>query len=307
MKPFFSIVIPTYNQGNLLSKCLESVLFQSFHDFEIIVIDNNSTDTTNKIIKKFKKKIIYKKIRNKGVIAKSRNLGIRIAKGKWIAFLDSDDIWKKKKLEFIHSKIKNNFFDVICNAEWYLKNNKKKLNLPGPFEKNFYENLITIGNRLSTSASVVKREFIEEKKILFNENKNFVTCEDYCFFLDIAREKGRFYFLKKALGYHQFHNQSLSSNLLKHIKAEKEVIKYHIFKLQNFTKNKKKLWRDSLQYRILKNVMISFFKNSKNVKSIINLLKIVTKNPIKFIKLFKFLFIKKINQFYYTFIESMGM
>jgi len=96
MKPFFSIVIPTYNQGNLLSKCLESVLFQSFRDFEIIVIDNNSTDTTNKIIKKFKKKIIYKKIRNKGVIAKSRNLGIRIAKGKWIAFLDSDDIWKKK-------------------------------------------------------------------------------------------------------------------------------------------------------------------------------------------------------------------
>ena len=59
MKPFFSIVIPTYNQGNLLSKCLESVLFQSFRDFEIIVIDNNSTDTTNKIIKKFKKKIIY--------------------------------------------------------------------------------------------------------------------------------------------------------------------------------------------------------------------------------------------------------
>ncbi len=64
---------------------------------------------------------------NKGIIAKSRNLGIQAAKGEWIAFLDSDDTWKKDKLNSIYNEIGQNSFDVICNAEWLIKNNKKKI------------------------------------------------------------------------------------------------------------------------------------------------------------------------------------
>ena len=71
-----------------MKNCLQSITHQTYKNYEIIVIDNHSTDNTKKIITKFKKKIIYRKIRNNGVIAKSRNLGIKIAKGKWIAFLD---------------------------------------------------------------------------------------------------------------------------------------------------------------------------------------------------------------------------
>ena len=82
MKPFFSVVIPTYNQGDLLKKCLETVVKQSFKNYEVIVIDNHSNDNTQKIIKKFKKKIIYKKIKNRGVIARSRNYGIKKSNGK---------------------------------------------------------------------------------------------------------------------------------------------------------------------------------------------------------------------------------
>ena len=71
MRPFFSVIIPTYNQSDLLLRCIKSVLGQSFKNFEIIIIDNNSSDNTGKIIRPFKNKIIYKKIQNKGVIAKS--------------------------------------------------------------------------------------------------------------------------------------------------------------------------------------------------------------------------------------------
>ena len=105
-KPFFSIVIPTFNQSNFLKEALNSVFNQDFKNFEVIVIDNYSSDETNKIIRTYKKKIIYKKIKNNGVIAKSRNLGIKKSRGKWIAFLDSDDLWSKNKLHKVYNYLK---------------------------------------------------------------------------------------------------------------------------------------------------------------------------------------------------------
>ena len=92
--PFFSIVIPTYNQGKYLEKCIISCLNQTYKNYEIIIIDNNSTDSTNEILKKYEKKVVTKKIDNQGVISKSRNLAHKIAKGNWIAQLDTDDYFK---------------------------------------------------------------------------------------------------------------------------------------------------------------------------------------------------------------------
>ena len=98
--PFISIIIPTYNHANFLAKALESVINQTYRNWEAIVIDNHSTDGTSEIINKYKDtRIHYLKISNDGIIAKSRNLGINVAKGKWIAFLDSDDYWTEDKLE----------------------------------------------------------------------------------------------------------------------------------------------------------------------------------------------------------------
>ena len=83
--PLVSIIIPTYNHANFLGKALESVIHQTYNNWEAIVIDNYSTDETNKIVNKYKDpRIQYLKINNDGVIAKSRNLGIDVAKGKWI-------------------------------------------------------------------------------------------------------------------------------------------------------------------------------------------------------------------------------
>ena len=138
--PFFSIIIPTFNQCNLLKKALQSVFKQNFKSYEIIVIDNHSTDNTYKVIKSFKKKIIYSKIKNFGSIGKSRNIGIKKSHGKWLAFLDSDDTWSDNKLQKIYKIINNNKAQVICHAEWILRNDKiKKLLTYGPYQKNFYQ------------------------------------------------------------------------------------------------------------------------------------------------------------------------
>ena len=178
----FSVIIPTYNQANLLDRCLKSVTQQTFKNYEVIIIDNYSTDNTSKIIKKFGKKIKYFKFRNRGVIAKSRNLGIKKSKGKWICFLDSDDTWMSHKLQKLFIVQKNSPLDIICNAEWILKGKHKKLWVYGPDDKNIYLKMILKGNRFSTSGTSIKKSFLKKNKLFFSEKKSFITCEDYDFF-----------------------------------------------------------------------------------------------------------------------------
>ena len=98
-KPFFSVVIPTYNHEVFLEKAVKSVLNQTFSDYEIIIIDNYSDDNTENLIRNLNNKNIkFIKNRNDGIIAKSRNIGIEQSRSEWIAFLDSDDIWWKDRL-----------------------------------------------------------------------------------------------------------------------------------------------------------------------------------------------------------------
>ena len=99
--PFFSVVIPNFNHGSYLKDSIDSVLNQDFKDWELLIIDNYSTDNSDEVISSYNdSRIRVFKIKNKGVIAKSRNLGIKYAKAKWIAFLDSDDIWYFNKFSF---------------------------------------------------------------------------------------------------------------------------------------------------------------------------------------------------------------
>mgnify|MGYP005832491149 CR=1 FL=1 len=96
--PKVSVVIPTYNRANCVGDAIRSVLEQTYKDFEIIVVDDGSTDNTPEVLAGFGDKIRIVKQENRGVSA-ARNAGIRIARGQWIAILDSDDVWEPKKLE----------------------------------------------------------------------------------------------------------------------------------------------------------------------------------------------------------------
>jgi len=98
--PFFTVVIPTYNRPNLLKRAVVSVLSQTFEDFELIIVDDHSTDDTGSIVKSFSDPRIQYSInhRKKGACG-ARNVGIFSAKGKWVAFLDDDDVWLPDKLK----------------------------------------------------------------------------------------------------------------------------------------------------------------------------------------------------------------
>jgi len=269
----FSVVIPTYNQGFFIKQSIDSVLSQTFKDYEIIVIDDYSEDQTQEIVKGFNnKKINYKRMKNKKNIGKSRNEGINLSKGNWIAFLDSDDFWYPQRLEVISNFLKNNLnYDVICTDELINDKirNRKKIWKYGPFTDNFYEKLLKFGNCLSTSASIVRKDFLINKKIQFNEDPNFFTAEDYEFFLKLANSNAEFKFLHQVLGEHLFYENSNSANYELHKEAVKSVVKHHVFNVQTFSKNKEKLW-DALKVNFyLQDVIFLFFYKKKYLRSIL--------------------------------------
>jgi len=100
MNPKVSVIIPTYNRAAQVRKAIESVLAQTFSDLEVIVVDDGSSDGTGQILGEiFGDRIRYYAQTNQGVSA-ARNKGIAEARGEWIAFLDSDDLWEKEKLEW---------------------------------------------------------------------------------------------------------------------------------------------------------------------------------------------------------------
>lgn len=297
MEPiFFSVIIPTYNQGELLNKALRSVLNQSFKNFEIIVIDNFSDDDTQKIVENFgSSKIVYEKIKNHGVIAKSRNEGIKISRGKWLAFLDSDDIWYEERLQIVSDFMsENNDYDIICTDELIVNKilNKKKIWKYGPFINNFYKHLLQRGNCVSTSASIVKKEFLLKQNILFNEKKDFITAEDYDFFMNLAFKKAKFKFLHNVLGEHFFYNKSQSSNYESHKAAIVSVVKHHIFNVQDFTIKKEKMW-NSLKVNFYFMDLIYFFKYKKKyIKCLLVFLKMFLYFPIRSLN---FIFFRSLN------------
>ena len=268
MEPTFSIVIPTYNQSSLLKNAILSVVNQTYKNFEIIVIDNFSNDSTESVVKSFQtEKIKYFKKKNFGVIGKSRNEGINRSKGEWIAFLDSDDLWYSNRLDEIINFLRNNkSYEVLTSDEKIINkiSNSEKIWKYGPYTENFYKKLLIDGNCLSTSATVVKRKFIIDNNLLFSEDKNLVTVEDYDFFLKLALKDARFKFLHKVLGEHLFHPNSESFNFKKHKSAYESLINYHVFLIQKFTKNKEKL-RKKLDIHIRFMGIFRFLKVEKKI------------------------------------------
>jgi glycosyltransferase involved in cell wall biosynthesis len=97
LNPLISVVVTTYNQAAYIEQTLQSVLAQTYHPYEVIVVDDGSTDDTPNRIAPFEDRIVYIRQKNQGV-ASSRNTGIRQARGEYIAFLDGDDLWDPEKL-----------------------------------------------------------------------------------------------------------------------------------------------------------------------------------------------------------------
>lgn len=182
---FFSIIIPTYNRAHFLKIAVNSVLSQTFSDYELIIIDDGSNDKTGDAIEKIKdKRIKYIYQSHQGVV-KARNKGVIEAKGDFICFLDSDDRFRPQKLEVTHDYIKKYPEYKIFHTEeiWYRKGGflpqKSYHKKPSGFVFKESAKLCCIG----MSTAVIKKE-IFKKAGFFDEA--LPVCEDYDFWLRVT-------------------------------------------------------------------------------------------------------------------------
>ncbi|MCK5736725.1 MAG: glycosyltransferase family 2 protein [Spirochaetaceae bacterium] len=185
-----SVIIPTFNREGLILRALDSVLTQSFRDFEILVIDDGGSDGTAELVKKRAEEhssvpVYYKHIPNKGVAA-ARNYGIRKSSGRWIALLDSDDEWVPEKLEkqlgFLHD---NPGLSLTHTGELWIRNGVR-VNPPKSYRKyggDVFERCLPVC-MIGPSTALFSRDLFE-KTGGFNEN--FPVCEDYDFWLRVTR------------------------------------------------------------------------------------------------------------------------
>ncbi|WP_419177008.1 glycosyltransferase family 2 protein [Desulfosediminicola sp.] len=212
--PFVSVVIPTYNHAEYLHRALLSVFNQTYVNWEVIVVDNHSTDKTEEVISSFNDpRLLYLKIHNNGVIAASRNAAIQIAKGEWVAFLDSDDWWASNKLQTCIDRVGDNI-DFIYHDLKIVRERTglcvSAVNKSWQLSAPVLIDLLVRGNAISTSSAFV-RTFLLRQIGGMDQRREMIAAEDYNTWLRIAQFTDHFKYIPYALGYYQVHSQSVSS------------------------------------------------------------------------------------------------
>lgn len=181
----FSVVIPLYNKAQSITATLKSVLAQSFENFEIVLVNDGSTDGSLEVAKKIQDPRIRIIEKENGGVSSARNRGIREAKYDWIAFLDGDDLWTKKHLQTVNNMIKSFPEDAVFCTSFLYSNND--LSTTGSEEVKIIDDyfLEAINSHFFwTSIAVIKKRVLIEAN-LFNEH--LIFGEDLDLWSKIAR------------------------------------------------------------------------------------------------------------------------
>jgi glycosyltransferase involved in cell wall biosynthesis len=183
--PKVSVIIPTYNRLPMLKEAVDSVLSQDFEDFELIVVDDGSNDGTGEEIKKYRERVrLFQSSENRGVSA-ARNKGILHARGKYVAFLDSDDLWVKGKLKIQVSFLDDNPQYPLCYTDEIWIRKGKRVNPKVRHAKYsgwIFEKCLPLCI-ISPSSAMMKKTLFS-KVGLFDEV--LPVCEDYDFWLRVS-------------------------------------------------------------------------------------------------------------------------
>lgn len=210
--PLFSIIIPTYNHGHLIGRCLDSLESQSYTNWEAIVVNNYSEDDTIAVVERYADpRIRLVNFSNGGVIAASRNRGIEEARGEWICFLDSDDWWTPDKLEQCLPYLVD--YDLIYHRLQLFSEDrglcKGKYTTDYQPQRPIFETLLRRGNCCANS-SVVLRRSVAMQVGPISQDKELVAVEDYDYWLRVSLVTERFYYLPFSLGYYWVSGSSAS-------------------------------------------------------------------------------------------------
>lgn len=208
-----SIITPVYNSEKYIEECIKSVINQSYKNIEMIIIDDGSTDNSKNIIEKYTESFPFIKYikcnKNNGVWA-ARNIGIEKAKGRFISFLDADDLYKKNKIENQINFMLNNNYSFTYTAYDLINENSTSLNkVINAKEYEDYNRLLK-GNDIGCLTVMIDRLKIETP-IRFENNHH----EDFILWLKILKNNVVAYGLDEILSSYRKSNSSVSHNKIK--------------------------------------------------------------------------------------------
>lgn len=286
IRPLVSVIIPTYNVSHYIEKAIRSVLQQTISDFEIIIVDDCSTDNTIQKIKEIDdcRIQLYKNINNMGP-SFSRNRAISIAKGKWLAILDSDDYWEIDRLEKMIEIANRYNVEIVCDDLYLIRDEEHH-----PF--NTYlksrESVIGIINQPTIISAtrmikddygflkpLISTNFIKSKQIEYKQGLNYG--EDFRYLVELLAEGATMIIIPNPMYYYRWNRSgSLTSNILngtkQQIESTAEIIdlysnKEDLKKALIYHRNKKKngltilemeYWKEQRKFN---KVITSFCKN----------------------------------------------
>ena len=264
-QPLVTVIIPLFNAQNYIAQTIESVIGQTYKNWELIIVDDCSTDNSLEIVKGYEAKDRRIKLielkSNFGGSARPRNIGLDISNGEYLAFLDADDVWLKDKLQVQVREMElnnldftstdSNFIDINNNDTIinkykiivFLKKLKSKAKLSDVIKGNF----------IRTSSVIISKKFISK----FDENKDFIGVEDLYLWMKILNDKNvKYRYISEKLIKYRISSLSLSERG----QNQKQAIRANLCILKFILENQKYVYIKYFYIRIIKLAFIYFIK-----------------------------------------------
>ncbi len=250
-KPLVSIITPCYNSAKYIGETIESVLNQNYTNWEMIIVDDISTDNTVEVVRNYQKKderIKFYVLSEKGGASLARNKAIKESKGKYIAFLDSDDVWKKEKLSKQVEFMENHNYDFTYHNYELIDENSNPLKVLRLSPKSISYKRALIGCSIGCLSAMYNCEKVGKIKIKRLDKRN-----DDAMWFKILEKCNNGYLLNENLALYRIGNNSISSG------SKLKLLKYHF-----------KLYRVIQEYSIILSLFFTFtniivyFLNKRN-------------------------------------------
>ncbi|WP_456394990.1 glycosyltransferase family 2 protein [Thermococcus sp.] len=226
-RPTVSVVIPTYNRANLLKRAIESVLNQKFEDFELIVVDDASTDNTPEVVESIADgRIRYIRLKRNSGGPVARNTGIKKARGEFIALLDDDDEWLPNRLDIQIKKFENldRGVGVVYGGFYYVSQQNGRVlgkRLP-KYRGDVYKHLLR-ENFIGSPTLLIRRRCFKRAGLFDPKLK---SSQDWDMWLRIARHY-EFDYVYEIVAKYYVHGKQISFNMKKYIPGREMFIRKH--------------------------------------------------------------------------------
>ena len=259
--PLVSIIMPAYNAEKYILESIDSVIAQTYKSWELIVVDDGSVDSTSVVVRNFKDRRVKLIEQINSGVSKARNSGIENAKGEYITFLDSDDLWEKYKLEVQVSYMLNNPSVILSYTDYvsFINDGERVKNKQlYPFKIKSLKDRILVFNFIATLTVMVKSKILKD---VGGFDIDLFGPEDWDLWIKISKMGGIGH-IEKKLSLYREHEGGISKNKKRQLEEEYKILLRHVLAQDNEKLRKYALWFHNLK-------LSSYYFSKQKIKSFI--------------------------------------